>query len=87
MADLDPDRAATEAMKVAGIIGQDFLHGRGPELQGAILAELVGMWLAGHAPDLREHAKAMWDNVVDDLTRVNSNKLWGTPMEKRTHGH
>jgi len=30
------------------------LRGKGPAVQGVILAELTARWLAGHAPDLRD---------------------------------
>jgi hypothetical protein len=47
---------------------KEMLAGFPPEVQGAILADLVAIWLAGHAPPLREliwheHVKMLWPLV------------------------
>jgi hypothetical protein len=52
-----PDRAeatAEQALQVARQI-YDLLQGRGSRIQGAVLADLVSLWLAGHwdADELR----------------------------------
>jgi hypothetical protein len=51
------------------------LHGKGPDLQGAALAELVSRWIAGHHPSLRAHALAQHFHAVRDLIRLNEETL------------
>jgi hypothetical protein len=53
------------------------LYGRGPELQGAVLAELVSLWLAGHPPELREEALARWLDLMHDLLPLNAMRVRG----------
>ncbi len=40
---------AQEALDLSRILGS-FLHGRGPLIQGAALADVVSMYIAGHPP-------------------------------------
>lgn len=47
------------------------LHGKGPELQGAALADLVAMYFAGHHPALRQEAIDEWRKCMLDLIPVN----------------
>ena len=47
------------------------LHGRGPELQGAALADLVAMLFAGHHPALRDEFIDNWVKCMRDLIPVN----------------
>ena len=47
------------------------LHGRGPELQGAALADLVAMLFAGHHPALRDECIDLWVKAMRDLIPVN----------------
>jgi len=51
------------------------LHGHGPIVQGAVLADLLAMWLAGHvgsgAAELREHLLADHMKLVRKLIEVN----------------
>lgn len=49
------------------------LAGRGPDIQGAVLADLVSMWLAGHqcSAALREEILALHVETVRALTPVN----------------
>jgi len=51
------------------------LRGFPPEIQGAVLADLVSMWLAGHmgpgAPELREELLAGHIELVRELIPVN----------------
>jgi 2,3-bisphosphoglycerate-independent phosphoglycerate mutase len=47
---------------------KEMLSGFPPELQGAMLADLIAIWLVGHAPQIRqylyrEHAKMIWPLV------------------------
>lgn len=47
------------------------LAGEAPETQGAVLAELLSMWLGGHRPDLRDAVLEMHIRTVKALTVVN----------------
>jgi hypothetical protein len=53
---------------------QGNLHGLGPQAQGAILAELFALYLAGHmgpgAQEVREGIIAMWLDTVRKLVPV-----------------
>jgi len=40
------------------------LFGRPPEIQGAILAELLSCWLAGHITDTPEYTQALRDELL-----------------------
>ncbi len=82
----DADRAATITQKKVAEIGP-LLHGLGPDLQSAILADLVALWLAGHVifdpkdgplgverkqtDSTRELVLADWLDLVRDLVPVN----------------
>lgn len=48
------------------------LAGKPPELQGAVLAELLSMWLAGHQPAIREEMLARHIEHVRPLITVNA---------------
>lgn len=69
---------ATDAMFLAEAIRQ-FVHGalagRPPGVQGAVLADLVATWLAGHqgpnAEDLRAELMALHIRLVLDLVPIN----------------
>lgn len=51
------------------------LRGKGPLLQGAVLADLVAMYFAGHHPMIREDAIGQWLQVVRNLIPVNEDML------------
>ena len=71
------DRArAAEALALSREI-RPFLARRGPELQGAILADLVSVWLAGHAPPLREIILADWIKAVRELIPASEAEIFG----------
>lgn len=53
------------------------LAGQGPHNQGAALADLVAMWLAGHPPNIREDILALHVEMVRRLIPVNA-RLMGT---------
>lgn len=69
------------ALQIADTI-KPMLRGLGPDLQGAVLAELVSLWQAGHRPDLREEVLNAWLDTMRDLTRLNSATLWGEHWDK-----
>lgn len=53
------------------------LTGHPPPLQGAILADLLALYLAGHAPDLREDILQITINTIRRLIPVNEANLFG----------
>jgi len=46
------------------------LEGRGPEAQGAILAELLATWIAGHHPKVRDKVLRLHVRFVRELVPV-----------------
>lgn len=44
------------------------LAGKEPEIQGAVLADLVSLWVAGWHEDLRDDAFERWIELVRRLT-------------------
>jgi hypothetical protein len=63
-------RLTLEAEKLTDKIGE-LLHGRGPEIQGAALADLVAIFFAGHHPALREESIEHWITCMRNLIPVN----------------
>jgi hypothetical protein len=53
------------------------LCGVGPDVQGAALAELLSLFLAGHAPEVRARVLELHLDVVRDLTEINARRTWG----------
>lgn len=53
------------------------LAGLPPNLQGAVLADLVSLWLAGHPTKLREDLLDAHVAVVRKLTEVNALDMYG----------
>lgn len=68
-------RAKTVARIVENV--RPFLADQGPHNQGAALADLVAMWLAGHPPSIREDLLALHVELVRRLIPVNA-RIMGT---------
>jgi len=72
---------ADDKAKVALAVAQECsakLAGLGREVQGAVLAELTSMWLAGHRPDVREGVWKQHQKAIRDFTKINAKRLpWG----------
>jgi hypothetical protein len=60
-----PDPITVEIIDVAEQI-RPFLAGRPPEIQGAILAELLSVWIAGHYPG----GQQLMDAVLETHLRL-----------------
>ena len=75
---------ATRTLVIADQI-KPMLHGLGPEVQGAILAELVSIWLTGHAPDIRRIVLTQWLGIVVELTAVNERMRGDPPRSRSQH--
>jgi hypothetical protein len=52
------------------------LHGRGPELQGAVLLALVAIYFAGHHPAMRDEAIELWVTAMRGLIPVSEAELF-----------
>ena len=65
-------------LRIAGSV----LKGRGPEIQGAVLAELVSLYLAGHEEAYRPIALGLFLDLVNNLTRINAEQVWGKGARK-----
>jgi hypothetical protein len=68
-----------KATDVAPIVDRikPLLAGHDPSLQGAILGDLVAMFLAGHPPGIREEIFQMHIDLVRQLTEVNEKIMFG----------
>jgi hypothetical protein len=69
-----------EAGVLVDLIGP-ILHGQNPVIQGAALADLFAMWIAGHfdteghTAELREQIIADWMHTVRRLIPVNERMI------------
>jgi hypothetical protein len=54
---------------------QPLLMGQGPDVQGAVLADLVATFFAGCHPDLREGAIEMWIETMRKLIAPSVDEL------------
>jgi hypothetical protein len=71
MTDEDEARArAREALEIANKI-KPMLHGKGPQIQGSVLAELVSIYFAGHHPKIREGCLEVWLETMREMIEVN----------------
>lgn len=51
------------------------LAGESPDVQGAAIAQIFAIYIAGHAPPLRENARNMLIECADNLTPVEINEM------------
>jgi hypothetical protein len=51
------------------------LHGKGADLQRAVLADLVARWIVGHHPSHRAHVLARHVQAVRDLIELKEEAL------------
>jgi len=72
----DPDQLIHE---VDGLVAdiKPLLAGRHPGVQGAALAELVALWVAGHAPMIRDTIVRGHIEVIDKLVPLAERELFG----------
>lgn len=52
------------------------LQGKGPEVQGAALCDLVAMYFAGHHPAIREQCLEQWLKTMRELIPVNESAIF-----------
>lgn len=55
------------------------LGGLGPAVQGAVVAELAALWIAGHQRELREEMMDLHFKTVRKLAPILAAKLWREP--------
>jgi hypothetical protein len=53
------------------------MAGHGPAMQGAVLADLISLWVAGHAPDSREGMMKLLFDHVTALVPESDKELFG----------
>lgn len=79
----EASRDAHEAARLCALIAP-LLAGRGPGVQGAALADLLAMWIAGHNPDAREELLKNHVEAVRTLVPLNARIIGdkiGVPWE------
>ena len=82
------DLMATRAMAISKEISlalQPRLKGYPPELQGAVLADLLSIWLAGHAPIVREEILQLHIAHVRELIEINEKLILGEQGHPQTN--
>jgi hypothetical protein len=66
---------AREVLEISRLC-QMLLHGRGPEVQSAVLGDLVSLWLAGHWPrEVREPLLADFVEVVRNMIPASEEQI------------
>ena len=77
------DDSEAQAHEVSDLVEQikPFLAGRDPSVQGAVLCDLLSLWLAGHSPTIRKAMFAMHFRAVEEMIPVSEKQLFGA------HGH
>jgi len=87
---MDSHRMAKEVMNLSREISlklQPMLKGRDPGVQGAVLADLCAIWLAGWPPAAREELLNMHVQEIRELIEVNEKIIFGEkghPQRRRT---
>jgi hypothetical protein len=51
------------------------LTGRDPRMQGAVLADLVSKYFAGHHPEIRENGIDVWIKAMRGLIEVHEQEM------------
>jgi hypothetical protein len=72
--------ADTRIEQIVSVVNQirPLLAGRSPEIQGAILAELLATFLAGHHPGLRDEILTLHVEKVRELIAPCEAELFAT---------
>lgn len=83
------DQTDIAALKVTEIVNaiKPLLGGHPPEVQGAVIADLLAIWLASHAPELRETALTFHIDMVRLLTATEEALIFGAdghPARRQT---
>lgn len=70
------DNTVREIEKAVSAI-KPLLAGREPEVQGAIMCELLAIWLAGHAPIIRDAVLETHVKLVREMIPISEWELFG----------
>jgi hypothetical protein len=73
---MNPQVEASRALEIAEMIGV-LLWGQDPGVQGAVLAELLGRYLAGWVPQFRESVLKEHIDAVRKLTLATERQMFG----------
>jgi hypothetical protein len=71
----ETERAMTMSRSI-----QPMLAGLGPDIQGAVLADLVSLYFAGHNPEIREKSIDLWIETMRELIPESEKEIakwWG----------
>ena len=71
-------KSARRAERLARRIGRQYLTGLGSEVQGAVLGDLVAMWLAGHTSlvALDEEERRELEAARRELFEIWAETMW-----------
>lgn len=74
-----PGAIEADVLDVVGLVEaiKPNLAGWPPGVQGGVLADLLSMWLAGHAPALREQALAHLLEAAREMLPINEQIMFG----------
>lgn len=70
-------RASTTEVLVLVRLIKPLLAGHPPEIQSAVLADLLSLWVAGHHPSLRDMVLREHVKLVEDLVPESDKELFG----------
>jgi len=75
----DETTSGEQATQVSEIVDEikPILAGNPPEVQGAVIADLLAIWLVGHPPQIREEALAFHIDAVRELIEVEDALAFG----------
>lgn len=71
--------SASDDAKLAQSISnriKPMLAGHGPGVQGAVLLELVSIWVAGHNPSSRAEIWKQWEEAIMDLVPLQEAEIF-----------
>lgn len=77
MVNMSDDDKARLVLEVTEAI-KPLLAGKGPDVQGGIIANLAAIWLVGHAPYMREEVLQGHIKVIRDLMPLSEAELFAT---------
>jgi hypothetical protein len=84
---MTPDKLAAHSERLVAAI-RPILAGQGSVTQGAVLAELVSMWVAGHfVPDSRIETEEMRKQMLELFMETTERLIRVAEEELRKQGH
>lgn len=77
MSDEDDAAEMTRKAEAISMAIRPLLAHQGMEIQGAVLADLVSIFFAGHHPAIREEMIADWIKTMRDLIPISEAEMFG----------